>query len=144
MDILKNNGVDKTTYKQCFELSRELPRNSKAKKCLQIWLKKHFTLQKTLTSLPLLVSSDIIESLFGNFKHIIERSPLADMNRTVLLIPALCGKLTDTTVTLALKQASQADIKAWEKQHIPYTVRKKRHAFFNDGYSQTAGISKTA
>ena len=115
MEILKNNGLDKTTYKRCFELSRQLPRNSKVKKCLQTWLKKNFALQKTLTALPLLVSSDIIESLFGNFKHIIERSPQADMNRTVLLIPALCGRLTDTAVTQALRQASQADIKAWEK-----------------------------
>ena len=144
MEILKNNGLDKTTYKQCFELSRKLPRNSKVKKCLQTWLKKHFTLQKKLTSLPLLVSSDIIESLFGNFKHIIERSPQADMNRTVLLIPALCGKLTDTTVTQALRHASQADIEAWEKKHIPYTVRKKRHAFFNGSDSQNAGKSKAA
>ncbi len=142
MEILKNNGLDKITYKQCIELSRKLPRNSKVKKCLQTWLKKHFTLQKKLTSQPLLVSSDIIESLFGNFKHIIERSPQADMNRTVLLIPALCGRLTDTTVTQALSQASQADIKAWEKQHIPYTVRKKRHAFFNSEVSQNMGKSK--
>lgn len=144
MEILKNNGLDKTTYKQCFELSRKLPKNSKVKKCLQTWLKKNFTLQKKLTSLPLLVSSDIIESLFGKFKHIIERSPQADMNRTVLLIPALCGKLTDTTVTQTLRQASQADIEAWEKKHIPYTVRKKRHAFFNDGDSQNMGKLKAA
>jgi len=139
MEMLKNNGLDKTTYKQCFELSRKLPRNSKVKKCLQTWLKKNITLQRELTSLPLLVSSDIIESLFGNFKHIIERSPQADMNRTVLLIPALCGKLTDTTVTQALRQASQADIKAWEKKYISYTVRKKRRAFFNSGDSQNMG-----
>ena len=144
MEILKNNGLDKTTYKQCFELSKKLPRNSKVKKCLQTWLKKNFTLQKKLTSLPLLVSSDIIESLFGSFKHIIERSPQADMNRTVLLIPALCGKLTDTTVTQALRQTSQADIEAWEKKHISYTVRKKRHAFFNGDDSQNTGKSKAA
>jgi hypothetical protein len=144
MDILKNNGLDKTTYKQCFELSRKLPRNSKVKKCLQTWLKKTLVLQKKLTSLPLLVSSDIIESLFGNFKHIIERSPQADMNRTVLLIPALCGKLTDTTVKQALRQASQADIGTWEKKHISYTVRKKRHAFFNAGDSHNTGKYKAA
>ena len=144
MEILKNNGLDKTTYKQCFELSRKLSRNSKVKKCLQTWLKKNFTLQKKLTSEPLLISSDIIESLFGNFKHVIERSPQADMNRTVLLIPALCGKLTDTTVTQALRQASQADIGAWEKKHISYTVRKKRHAFFNGGDSQNTGKAKAA
>ena len=142
METLKNNGLDKTTYKQCFELSRKLPRNSKVKKSLQIGLKNNIALQKKLTSLPLLVSSDIIESLFGNFKHIIERSPQADMNRAVLLIPALCGKLTDITVTRSLRQASLANIEAWEKKHIPYTVRKKRHAFFNDGDSQNTGKYK--
>lgn len=144
MDILKNNGLDKTTYKQCVELSRKLPRNSKVKKCLQTWLKKHLTLQKKLTSQPLLVSSDIIESLFGNFKHIIERSPQADMNRTVLLIPALCGKLTDSSVTQALRQTSQTDIEGWEKKYIPYTVRKKRHAFFKDSDSQNMGKCNVA
>ena len=144
MEILKNNGLDKTTYKQCFELSRKLPRNSKVKKCLQTWLKKNAILQKEQTFLPLLVSSDIIESLFGNFKHIIERSPQADMNRTVLLIPALCGKLTDTSVTQALRQASQANIKEWEEKYIAYTVRKKRHAFFNGDNSQNTGKYKTA
>jgi hypothetical protein len=140
MEILKNNGLDKTTYKQCVELSRKLPKNSNVKKCLQTWLKKNFILQKKLTSQSLLVSSDIIESLFGNFKHIIERSPQADMNRTVLLIPALCGKLTDTSITQALRQASQTDIEAWEKECIPYTVRKKRHAFFKSSDSQNMGM----
>ncbi|MFW5443365.1 MAG: hypothetical protein ACKE51_03525, partial [Methylococcaceae bacterium] len=96
-------------------------------------------LQKKLTSHSLLVSSDIIESLFGNFKHIIERSPQADMNRTVLLIPALCGKLTDSSVTQALHQASQTDIEVWEKKYIPYTVRKKRLAFFKNDDSQNTG-----
>ena len=31
MEMLKNNGLDQTTYKQCFELSRQLPGNSKVK-----------------------------------------------------------------------------------------------------------------
>ena len=89
MEILKNKGLDRHSYKQCYELSKNLSRNSKVKKRLQDWLKKNIKLQKQLTPLPLLVSSDIIESLFGNFKHIIERSPQADMNRTVLLIPEI-------------------------------------------------------
>ena len=85
------------------------------------------------------MSSDIIESLFGNFKHIIERSPQADMNRTVLLIPALCGKREGTVVTQALHRVSQRDLEAWDKKHIPYTMRKKRHAFFKESDSQNMG-----
>ena len=139
MEILKNNGLDKTSYKQCYQLSKELPRNSKVKKRLQDWLKQSFKVQKQITSLPLLVSSDIIESLFGNFKHIIERSPQADMNRTTLLIPALCGQLDGTTITQALNHASQNDLEQWEVHNIPYTMRKKRHEFFHKNDIQKMG-----
>jgi len=112
-----------------YQLSETLPINSKVKKHLQKWLREHLAIQKQLTEFPLLVSSDIIESLFGNFKHIIEWSPQADMNRTTLLIPALCGCLDKMTITQALNLARHNDLEEWEKQNIPYTVRKKRKAF---------------
>jgi len=59
----------------------------------------------------LLISSDIIESLFGNFKYIIERSPQADMNRTNLLIPVLCGDLNERTISLTLCYAQSINAK---------------------------------
>lgn len=139
MEILKNKGLDKVSYRQCLNLSKKLPRNSKVKKRLQAWLKQNIKTQKKVTPLPLLVSSDIIESLFGNFKHIIERSPQADMNRSTLLIPALCGRRNDVIIRQALSKASQVDLKIWEKAHIPYTVRKKRQEFFKNK-SQKEGV----
>lgn len=132
LEILKNKGLNKVTYKQCFQLSKTLPRNSQVKKRLQNWLKKHFAIQKKVTERPLLVSSDIIESLFGNFKHIIERSPQADMNRSVLLIPALCGGRNEVMIWQALNKASQADLEKWDEKNIPDTMRKKRQEFFEN------------
>ena len=52
------------------------------------------------------------------------------MNRTTLLIPALCGNLDKATVIQALSHARHIDLEIWEKENIPYTVRKKRQAFF--------------
>ena len=138
MEILKNKGLNKATYRQCYELSKTLPRNSKVKNRLQAWLKKHLKIQAELTELPLLVSSDIIESLFGNYKHIIERSPQADMNRSVLLIPALCGGRKGAIIDRALNEASQVDLERWENENIPYTIRKKRQKFFENA-SQKQG-----
>ena len=54
------------------------------------------------------------------------------MNRTTLLMPALCGQRSDETIAHALNQASHRDLEAWEKQNIPYTMRKRRQAFFAD------------
>jgi hypothetical protein len=139
MEILKNKGLDHANYERCCQLSETLPKNSKIKKHLQKWLREHLDIQKQFTEFSLLVSSDIIESLFGNFKHIIERSPQADMNRTTLLIPALCGCLDNITITQALNLARHNDLEEWEKENIPYTVRKKRKAFFDHIGSQKAG-----
>ena len=82
METLKNNGLDRSTYEHCCQLLQQLPANSAVKQRLDKWLRRHIEIQRQLTSLPLLVSSDILESLFGNFKHILERRPQADMNRT--------------------------------------------------------------
>jgi hypothetical protein len=139
MGILKNKGLDQISYERCYQLSETMPKNSHVKKHLQKWLRHHLDIQKQLTDLPLLVSSDIIESLFGNFKHIIERSPQADMNRTTLLIPALCGRMDKTTINQALNQVRHNDLEMWEQENIPYTVRKKRQAFFDNIGSQKAG-----
>jgi len=132
MEILKNKGLDETSYEQCLQLSENFPKKSKVKKRLLCWLQQHIEIQKQITHLALLVSSDIIESLFGNFKHIIERSSQADMNRTTLLIPALCSKKDETTITQALNLAPHRDLENWEQENIPYTVRKKRQAFFKN------------
>jgi len=145
MEVLKNTGLNQTSYEHCHQLAKELPQNSKVKKRLQTWLQKHLEFQKKLlgSEQPLLVSSDIIESLFGNFKHIIERSPQADMNRTTLLIPSLCGNLTEISITQALNKVRHNDLNLWEKENIPYTVRKKRQAFFGKNESHKPGISNS-
>ena len=140
MAILKNTGLDQASHDQCRQLSEALPRNSKVKKRLLSWLQQHLEIQQEITALPLLVSSDIIESLFGNFKHIIERSPQADMNRTTLLIPTLCGNLDEIMISRALNLARHRDLKSWEEDNIPYTMRKKRQAFFSKKNIQIPGV----
>ncbi len=130
MKILKTKGLDQASYESCYQLAQTLPGNSKVKKRLRSWLQQHIEIQKQVTTLPLLVSSDIIESLFGRFKHIIARNPQADMNRTTLLIPALCGTIDEMAITQALNLANQRDLKQWEEENIIYTMRKKRHEFF--------------
>jgi hypothetical protein len=146
MEILKNQGLEQKSYPLCQEIIAQLPRGSLVRKRLKQWLNEHLAIQKEITSLPLLVSSDIIESLFGNFKHVIERSAQADMNRTALLIPALCGEIDETVFENALKHARHKDLKDWEDANIAYTVRKKRQEFLNKnkGKSEIQKAIKTS
>lgn len=139
MKALKNKGLNPETYVDCQQLLKKLAPESGIKTHLQHWLQKHQTIQQQFPSISLPVSSDIIESLFGNFKHIIERSPQADMNRTTLLIPALCGQHDEARIIQVLKQTPHNELKSWDKENIPYTVRKERQLFFNKNI-QKAGI----
>jgi hypothetical protein len=133
LEILKNKGLNQSTYRQCCQLAEQLPERSKVKKRLLAWLQRHLHIQCRLgiSQMPLLVSSDIIESLFGKFKHIIERSPQADMNRTTLVIPALCGKIDGPVIAQGLAHTTHGDIQRWEQDNIPYTLRKQRRTFFH-------------
>jgi hypothetical protein len=115
LEILKNHGLNQANHELCVQFLATLPKNSRVGKRLREWLRHHMEIQRQLTAkghpdLPLMVSSDVIESLFGKYKHILERSPQADMNRSALLIPALCGRLDNVAIERALAQTRHDDL----------------------------------
>lgn len=132
MEILKNRGLEKTTYDECMLLLNTLPRNSKTAKLLRKWLKKHIKIQQELTIYPMLVSTDIVESLFGKYKYIIKRSPQTEVNRSVLIIPALCGNIDEHKILKTLESTNHQELKNWEEENVGDTMRTKRLDFFDN------------
>jgi hypothetical protein len=130
MERLKKKGLDKSTYNDCKLFLKELPRSSTTAKLLREWLDKHLKIQQKLDSPSLPVSSDIIESLFGKFKHTIEKSPQSDMNHSILVIPLLCGRMSEDKISNALNSVSQKELEKWKKDNIGETMRSKRINFF--------------
>ncbi|WP_219340011.1 hypothetical protein [Spartinivicinus marinus] len=135
--VLKNKGLNQRTYRQYCQLSEALPRGSIVRKRLVRWLKSHLAKQAHLgvKQTPLLVSSDIIESLFGKYKHIIERCPLSDINRMVLIIPALCiNGMSQQTMLNAFSQTKHEDLARWEQKNISHSLYSNRRAFLENLY----------
>ena len=54
------------------------------------------------------------------------------MNRAVLLIPLLCGNLDKDRLSYILENTQHKELKNWEEENIPHTVRKERMKFFNN------------
>ncbi|WP_297465230.1 hypothetical protein [Thermococcus sp.] len=131
MQRLKNKGLEKSTYDECKIMLKELPKSSRTAKSLRDWLDRHLKIQKQLGSYPMPISSDIIESLFGKFKHTIEKSPQSDMNHSILIIPLLCGKISEEKISDALNSVSQKELNEWKEKHIGKTMRMKRIDFLN-------------
>jgi hypothetical protein len=133
MKILKNEGLSQKTFERCKASLEWLPAGSKLKRRIDKWFDDHLAIQKRLGLKSMLVSSDVIESLFGRFKSLLERGTAMDMNRSVLLLPALCGEINEPTLAAALRSTPHRDLAQWDQTNIPYTQARKRRDFMRRG-----------
>ncbi|MEO5970809.1 MAG: hypothetical protein ABIQ95_12855 [Bdellovibrionia bacterium] len=115
------------------QLSR-LPKSNQVRGRLQKWLDQNLEIQRKLElgKMPLPVSSDIIESLFGKFKSIMARGFRSEFNRMALFIPALCGHPTNIEIMRGLEIVRQNDLLRWINSNIHTTQRSLRHEFNRD------------
>ena len=133
--LLKNKGLNHEVFSQSMRLLDQLPMRSKVRKRMSKWLKSHYGKWVRLgeKNIPLLVSSDILESLFGKYKTIISRSSIEDMNRMALIIPTLCGqKPNELDLQQVFSETKHEDIKSWTDKNISHTLRSNRQSFKNE------------
>ncbi len=137
LKLMKTKGLNQTTYRQAKALLAKLPQNSSVRSRLSAWLEKHIDIQRLLKigHLALPVSSDIIESLFGAFKTIIQRNPQAELNRLLYVLPLLCGDLSPNRIDQALKDCSHSQMLDYIEQHVPPTLRQQRRRALKNNLS---------
>jgi hypothetical protein len=80
-----------------------------------------------------LASSDIIESVFGQYKTFTARGPLKEVGRLVLLIPALLSELTAPAIREAMTTVRSIDVAQWVETHLgPSMLARRRRALRPD------------
>lgn len=130
--LMKNKGLNRATYFIALAKLQELPEDSVVRKRLLGWLERQIKTQASLKigDTPLLVSSDIIESLFGKFKLLVARNPKAEFNRIVLSIVTLCGNPSGEAISMALRDVKQSDLDHWTEKNIKTSQCQLRRAFY--------------
>lgn len=83
------------------------------------------------TSHPLLLSSDIIESLFGKYKYLAKPHSLSEINRMIFAVPCLCEEITPELVKDAFSSLSHAEMEQRIHQDISETLLSKRRKAFS-------------
>lgn len=79
-----------------------------------------------------LVTSDVIESVYGRWKMFINGSAMPALGVNALLVPALMGELTEISVKTALEKVREADVEAWSRQTYGVTFfQEKRYPIKN-------------
>ena len=128
LKLMKTHGLNEATYLAGKDILAKLPQRSLVRIRLSTWLEKHITIHRHLAiaQRPLLVSSDAIESLFGLFKTIVQRNPQAELNRSIYLLPLLCGNRSYIEIDQSLKSCSHTQMLSQVEQTVPPTLRQQR------------------
>lgn len=76
-----------------------------------------------------LASSDIIESVFGKYKHFTAKGPLKEIGKLVLVIPAVVCDLSTQLIKEAMESVRTLDVDDWVSTHLgPSMLAKRRRA----------------
>lgn len=129
MRIVKTQGLSTASIQVCQERLRDLPVRSPIRKEVSHYL-QHYVSMVELSESPLLGSSDVIESLIGKAKPRLEANGRTELNKSILLIPCLCGELTQDLVAEALSTVGVQDVTTWVSENVGETMQSKRRREF--------------
>src|SRR6267142_7250600 len=93
MQMVKTQGLSAASIQACQERLGDLPARSPIRKEVNHYLQQYRPVVASSAS-PLLGSSDVIESLIGKAKQRLEANGRSELNKSIPLIPCLCGELT--------------------------------------------------
>ncbi len=99
---------------------------------------------QTHASQPLLLTSDVIESLFGNYKFLAKPHNLSEINRMMFALPCFCADITPDLITVAFSGLSNTAAEQHYRQEIPETLlSKRRKAFQSEQRDQSLDVLDT-
>ena len=96
-----------------------------------------------LSGSPLLGSSEVIESLIGKAKQRLEAHGRSELNKSILLIPCMCGERTQDLVAEALTTVRVQDVATWVSEKVGETMQSKRRRAFPRSQPQKPGADTT-
>ena len=73
-----------------------------------------------------LLTSDIIESLFGKYKNIVKPHSFSEINRMILTLPCITEDISPELVKEAFADVRIKDLQRWIEEEISETLLSKR------------------
>jgi hypothetical protein len=125
---LKTKGLNQKSYRHAKFQLENLPARSKIKRKALEWLDRHMRIhcKMGIGQTPLPVSSDVIETLMGVIKNIIERHPTPEFTSLTLAAPLYCGALNSEKIRSALRTCPQKDLISWRSENCKNSFRHRK------------------
>jgi len=128
--ILKNEGLTLNTYNQAMILLAQLKQNSEVREGMETYLSQNRTFLQENKLASLILSTDVVETLFGKLKYLYEHTPVKDINRQALLLPVLVKVPEIEEIMAAQREVKVREEKAWEKTFFETTIRQEKRKHF--------------
>jgi hypothetical protein len=125
MRMVKTQGLSAASIQACQERLGDLPARSPIRKEVSHYLQQYLPVVESNDS-PMLGSSDVIESLIGKAKQRLEANGRSELNKSILLIPCMCGDLTQDLVAEALTTVRVQDVTTWVSENVGETMQSIR------------------
>ncbi len=138
MKIVKTQGLSVESIQACQETLGDLPVRSPIRQEVSHSLQHYVPVVESSES-PLLGSSDVIESLIGKAKQRLEANGRSELNKSILLIPCMCGALSQDLVAEALATVRVQEVTTWVSEHVGETMQSKRRKEFPRSLPQKPG-----
>ena len=137
MRLVKTHGLSPETLQACQDRLGDLPVESPIRKEVSPYLRPYRPMVASSES-PLLGSSDAIASLIGKAEQRLDTHGRSELNKSILLIPCLCGELTQERVAEALTTVRVQDVATWVAEMVGETMASVRRRELRRPPSQTS------
>jgi hypothetical protein len=129
--IIKAEGIHSESLEKCRQMLKERtegPRQRRYAEGIREYLIEVDS--KLRPGERLLGSSDIVESLFGKYKFLMERSPQKAITRLILAIGALTSRRTPELIREAMEAVKIDSVEKWFRKYIGESARSIRQKAF--------------
>jgi hypothetical protein len=131
--LIKEKGINACQVEACAKRIEEIGRTERSQAFGRQILE--FLRTQAAQAKPgetLLGSSDVIESVFGKYKAVVERSPLKAITVMVLMVAALTSARTPAVIREAMETVGATEVAAWFEANGEPTLLAKRRAALKD------------
>lgn len=129
--IIKGGGIDSQSLANCRQMLKERVHGARLR-CYARGIRGYLeeVESKLRPGEKLLGSSDIIESIFGKYKFLMERSPQKAITRLILAIGALTSRRTPDLIRHAMEAIKMEAVEEWFRKYVGESARSIRQKAF--------------
>ena len=91
-----------------------------------ILILRYYIYQASRLSCTINVTSDVLESIYGQYKLFFERSKSTDIVSSALYLPAFTGEISLEIVQKMLLTSKIKNVQEWEKENLPQSEQSKK------------------